>query len=79
MLVLGLCEVVDPVNIAPEPFRWRRVGSSGPLHQGGAGHVGGKSFVTIVGHPPVLEVNPRGQWHRQEGAEHKEFVQHLDH
>ena len=77
VLVLGLSEVVDPVNIAPEPLRGRRVSPPDPLHQRGPGHEGGEPLVTIVGHPAVEEVNS-GQGRRQE-AEHEEFVQHLDH
>ena len=75
VLVLGLREVVDPVNIAPEPGRGRRVGPPGPLHQGGPGHEGGEPLVTIVGDAAVLEVHS-GQGRRQQGAEHEEFIQH---
>ena len=78
VLVLGLSEVVDPVNISPEPLWGRRVRPPDPLHQRGPGHEGGEPLVTIVGHPAVEEVNSR-QGRRQEGAEHEEFVQHLDH
>merc|ERR1711911_423917 len=30
VLVLGLSEVVDPINVAPEPFRGRGIGAPGP-------------------------------------------------
>ena len=75
MLVLGLSEVVDPINVAPEPFRGRGVCAPGPLHQGGPGHEGGEALVSIVGDSAVLEVHS-GQGRRQQDAEHEEFVQH---
>ena len=78
VLVLGLSEVVDPIDISPEPFRGRRISPPGPLHQRGPGTEGGESLVTIVGNPAVAKVNSR-QGRRQEDAEHEEFVQHLDH
>ena len=76
MLILGLSEVVDPVNLAPEPGRRRRVGAPWPVHQGGPGHEGGEPLVTIVGDVAVLEVHSGGQGRRQQSAEHEEFVQH---
>lgn len=75
VLVLGLSEVVDPVNLAPEPGRGRRVGPPRPLHQGGPGHEGGEPLVAIVGDPAVLEVHS-SQGRRQNGGEHEEFIQH---